>query len=134
MGFRYDIAIRSTHKYAVRASGDVARIVDRPDGGVALLVIDGQGSGPSARAAARDATDAPRSSSVRFPPRIEPTSTSPLGIQFGCPRSHIPIRAWPSRVRRGSSAPSTRARPSAVARAPCSGATPKLCRTRRAPL
>ena len=54
MGFRYDIAIRSTHKYAVRASGDVARIIDRPDGGVALLVIDGQGSGPSARAAARD--------------------------------------------------------------------------------
>ena len=54
MGYRYDIAIRSTHKYAVRASGDVARIVDRPDGGVALLVIDGQGSGPSARAAARD--------------------------------------------------------------------------------
>ncbi len=54
MGFRYDIAIRSTHKYAVRASGDVARAVDLPDGGVALLVIDGQGSGPAARAVARD--------------------------------------------------------------------------------
>ena len=54
MGYRYDIAIRSTHKYAVRACGDVARVVDLPDGGVALLVIDGQGSGPSARAVARD--------------------------------------------------------------------------------
>jgi hypothetical protein len=54
MGYRYDIAIRSTHKYAVRASGDVARVVDLPDGGIALLVIDGQGSGPAARAAARD--------------------------------------------------------------------------------
>lgn len=54
MGYRFDIAIRSTHKYAVRACGDVARVVDLPDGGVALLVIDGQGSGPAARAVARD--------------------------------------------------------------------------------
>jgi serine phosphatase RsbU (regulator of sigma subunit) len=54
MGYRYDIAIRSTHKYAVRASGDIARVVDLPDGGVALLVIDGQGSGPAARVVARE--------------------------------------------------------------------------------
>lgn len=54
MGYRFDIAIRSTHKYAVRACGDVARVVDLPDGGVAALVIDGQGSGPAARAVARD--------------------------------------------------------------------------------
>ena len=54
MGYRYDIAIRSTHKYAVKACGDVARVVDLPDGGVALVVIDGQGSGPSARVLARD--------------------------------------------------------------------------------
>lgn len=53
MGLQFDIAIRSTHKYAVAASGDAARIVDLPDGGVALLVVDGQGSGPSARAIAR---------------------------------------------------------------------------------
>ncbi|MCC6703323.1 MAG: SpoIIE family protein phosphatase [Thermomicrobiales bacterium] len=53
MGYRYDIAIRSTHKYAVRACGDVTRVVDLPDGGLALVVIDGQGSGPSARAVAR---------------------------------------------------------------------------------
>ena len=53
MGYRYDIAVRSTHKYAVRACGDVARVIDLPDGGVALVVIDGQGSGPSARAVAR---------------------------------------------------------------------------------
>jgi hypothetical protein len=54
MGYRYDIAIRSTHKYAVRASGDVTRVIDLPDGGLALLVIDGQGSGPAARLVARD--------------------------------------------------------------------------------
>jgi hypothetical protein len=57
MGYRYDIAIRSTHKYAVRASGDVARVIDLPDGGLALLVIDGQGSGPAARLVARDVAD-----------------------------------------------------------------------------
>lgn len=54
MGLQFDIAIRSTHKYAMSASGDTTRIVDLPDGGVALLVIDGQGSGPSARAVARE--------------------------------------------------------------------------------
>jgi len=53
MGFRFDIAIRTTHKYAVQASGDVARVIDLPDAGVAVLVIDGQGSGRAARAVAR---------------------------------------------------------------------------------
>jgi serine phosphatase RsbU (regulator of sigma subunit) len=53
MGLQFEIAIRSTHKYAVGASGDAARIVDLPDGGVALVVADGQGSGPSARSVAR---------------------------------------------------------------------------------
>jgi serine phosphatase RsbU (regulator of sigma subunit) len=53
MGLQFDIAIRSTHKYAVSASGDAARIVDLPDGGVGLVVADGQGSGPSARAVSR---------------------------------------------------------------------------------
>ncbi len=53
MGLQFEIAIRSTHKYAVGASGDAARIVDLPDGGVALVVADGQGSGASARSVAR---------------------------------------------------------------------------------
>jgi len=53
LGYRFDIAIRTTHKYAVQASGDVARVIDLPDGGVAVLVIDGQGSGRAARAVAR---------------------------------------------------------------------------------
>jgi serine phosphatase RsbU (regulator of sigma subunit) len=55
VGYRFDIAIRTTHKYAVSTSGDIARVVELPDGGVALVVVDGQGSGPSARALARDA-------------------------------------------------------------------------------
>jgi len=53
MGLQFEIAIRSTHKYAVNATGDTARIVDLPDGGVALVVADGQGSGTSARSVAR---------------------------------------------------------------------------------
>lgn len=57
MGLQFEIAIRSTHKYAVGASGDAARIVNLPDGGVALVVADGQGSGASARSVARGVTD-----------------------------------------------------------------------------
>jgi hypothetical protein len=56
MGWSIDIAVATTHKYAIKESGDVVEIVDLPDGGVALIVADGQGSGPSARSVARSAT------------------------------------------------------------------------------
>ena len=40
-----DVAIAKTHKYASRDSGDTAEVVERPGGGLTLLVVDGQGSG-----------------------------------------------------------------------------------------
>jgi hypothetical protein len=56
MGWSIDIAVATTHKYAIKESGDVVEIADLPDGGVALVIADGQGSGPSARSMARLAT------------------------------------------------------------------------------
>lgn len=49
MEFTVDIAVAKTHKYASRDSGDTAEVVERPAGGLTLLVVDGQGSGRSAR-------------------------------------------------------------------------------------
>lgn len=45
-----EIAIARTHKYGSRESGDSAEVVERPGGGGALIVVDGQGSGRGARA------------------------------------------------------------------------------------
>lgn len=56
MGWSIDIGVVSTHKYAIKESGDVVEIVDLPDGGVGLIVADGQGSGPAARLVARSAS------------------------------------------------------------------------------
>jgi serine phosphatase RsbU (regulator of sigma subunit) len=53
MGWSIDIGVVSTHKYAIKESGDVVEIVDLPDGGLGLVVADGQGSGPAARLVAR---------------------------------------------------------------------------------
>ena len=44
-----DFAVAKSHKYATRESGDTAEIVERPGGGLSLLVVDGQGSGRGAR-------------------------------------------------------------------------------------
>lgn len=44
-----DIAISKTNKYASRDSGDTAEIVERPGGGLSVVVVDGQGSGPAAK-------------------------------------------------------------------------------------
>ena len=43
------IAVAKTHKYASRASGDTAELVERPRGGLSLLLVDAQGSGPAAK-------------------------------------------------------------------------------------
>lgn len=56
MGWSIDIAVTTTHKYAIKESGDVVEIVDLPDGGAALIVADGQGSGAAGRSVARSAT------------------------------------------------------------------------------
>ncbi len=42
-------AMAKTNKYAVSASGDSAEVVERPLGGLSVLVVDGQGSGQGAK-------------------------------------------------------------------------------------
>lgn len=49
MPLALDFAVAKTHKHATRESGDTAEIVERPGGGLSLLVVDGQGSGRGAR-------------------------------------------------------------------------------------
>ena len=44
-----DVALAKTHKYASRESGDTVELVERPDGGFSLIMIDGQGSGKAAK-------------------------------------------------------------------------------------
>jgi serine phosphatase RsbU (regulator of sigma subunit) len=43
------IAVAKTHKYASRDSGDTAETVERPTGGVSMVLVDGQGSGQAAK-------------------------------------------------------------------------------------
>lgn len=45
-----DIAIAKTNKYASRESGDTVEIVERPGGGMSVIMADGQGSGRAAKA------------------------------------------------------------------------------------
>lgn len=44
-----DLAVSKTHKYASRESGDTVELVERPGGGISLVMIDGQGSGKAAK-------------------------------------------------------------------------------------
>lgn len=44
-----DLAVAKTHKYASRDSGDTAEMVERPTGGVSVVLVDGQGSGAAAK-------------------------------------------------------------------------------------
>ncbi|MGH9174457.1 MAG: PP2C family protein-serine/threonine phosphatase [Vicinamibacterales bacterium] len=44
-----EIAVAKTHKYASRDSGDTAETVERPTGGVSVILVDGQGSGQAAK-------------------------------------------------------------------------------------
>jgi hypothetical protein len=55
MGWSLDIGMVSTHKYAVKDSGDTVEIAELPDGGAGIVIVDGQGSGPAARTLARSA-------------------------------------------------------------------------------
>ena len=43
------LAVAKTHKYAVAESGDTLEVTERPQGGISLLLADGQGSGRSAK-------------------------------------------------------------------------------------
>lgn len=49
MGLCIDLAIAKTNKYASRESGDTAEVVERPGGGLSVVVADGQGSGRAAK-------------------------------------------------------------------------------------
>jgi serine phosphatase RsbU (regulator of sigma subunit) len=49
MAFAIDVAIAKTNKYASRDSGDTAEVVERPGGGLSVVVVDGQGSGAAAK-------------------------------------------------------------------------------------
>jgi serine phosphatase RsbU (regulator of sigma subunit) len=44
-----EIAVAKTHKYASRDSGDTAETVERPTGGMSMVLVDGQGSGHAAK-------------------------------------------------------------------------------------
>jgi serine phosphatase RsbU (regulator of sigma subunit) len=49
MPIAIDIAIAKTNKYASRESGDTIEIVERPGGGMSVIMADGQGSGRAAK-------------------------------------------------------------------------------------
>ncbi len=49
MGWIVECAVAKTNKHASRESGDTAEIVERPGGGISMIVIDGQGSGRAAK-------------------------------------------------------------------------------------
>jgi serine phosphatase RsbU (regulator of sigma subunit) len=49
MGNIITVGVSKTQKYATRESGDTAEIIERPDGGLSVVLIDGQGSGRTAK-------------------------------------------------------------------------------------
>ncbi len=44
MPLKIDVAVAKTNKYASRESGDTVEIVERPGGGISVILADGQGS------------------------------------------------------------------------------------------
>lgn len=44
-----DVAIAKTEKYASRESGDTVELIERPAGGITVVMLDGQGSGRAAK-------------------------------------------------------------------------------------
>jgi len=44
-----EIAVSKTKKYATRTSGDTVEIIERPNGGVSVVMADGQSSGKGAK-------------------------------------------------------------------------------------
>ncbi len=49
MPVTFNIAVAKTNKYASRESGDTVEVVERPGGGLSVVVVDGQGSGEPAK-------------------------------------------------------------------------------------
>lgn len=48
--FQIKAAVAKTNKYAVSQGGDTIEVVERPRGGISIVLADGQGSGASAKA------------------------------------------------------------------------------------
>ena len=49
MPFEIQIAVAKTNKYASRESGDTVELVERPAGGLSVVLVDGQGTGQAAK-------------------------------------------------------------------------------------
>lgn len=49
MPLKIDVAVVKTNMYASRESGDTVEIVERPGGGISVIMADGQGSGRAAK-------------------------------------------------------------------------------------
>jgi serine phosphatase RsbU (regulator of sigma subunit) len=49
MPLKIDVAVAKTNKYASRESGDTVEIIERPGGGISVILADGQGSGRAAK-------------------------------------------------------------------------------------
>lgn len=49
MPFEIQVAVAKTNKYASRESGDTVELVERPAGGLSVVLVDGQGSGQAAK-------------------------------------------------------------------------------------
>jgi serine phosphatase RsbU (regulator of sigma subunit) len=49
MPFEIQIAVAKTNKYASSESGDTVELVERPTGGLSVVLVDGQGSGQAAK-------------------------------------------------------------------------------------
>jgi serine phosphatase RsbU (regulator of sigma subunit) len=56
MSITMEIAIAKTNKYASRESGDTAEIVERPGGGMSVILADGQGTGRGAKSLSMQVT------------------------------------------------------------------------------
>ncbi|MDQ2652624.1 MAG: serine/threonine-protein phosphatase [Chloroflexota bacterium] len=56
MNITMEIAIAKTNKYASRESGDTVEIVERPGGGMSVILADGQGSGRAAKSLSMQVT------------------------------------------------------------------------------
>lgn len=49
MPFEIQIGVAKTNKYASRESGDTVELVERPSGGMSVVLVDGQGKGQPAK-------------------------------------------------------------------------------------
>lgn len=56
MSITIEIGIAKTNKYASRESGDTVEIVERPGGGMSIILADGQGSGRAAKSLSMQVT------------------------------------------------------------------------------